>query len=131
MNRTDYLLLITVIVAIAFAAAYHFKPPAPRYYPLEHAWKMENVKGVPSMGWYGRTAWGVGIGAAAGVVAALALLAVPKRADGQARQLPGWAITLLSLAAVVTLVLLAGEILHHEFDKWGTYQTWQIPAATR
>jgi len=128
MNRTDYLLLITAIVALAFAAAYHFKPPAPRYYPLENTWKMENVKGVPSMGWYGRTAWGVGIGAAAGLVAAVVLLAVPKGADGEPRRLPGWLISVLSLLAVLALIGAAGEVLHHEFHKWGTCGAWTIPS---
>jgi len=129
MNRADYLLLISAAVALTFSAAYYFQPPAPRYYPVEHAWKMEHEKGVPSMGWYGRTAWGLAAGTAAGALTALGLLAVPRDANGHPRRLPAWLGTSLSLLVLVVLVALAAQIMHHEFHKWGTYQPWQLPGS--
>jgi hypothetical protein len=127
VHRTDSAFLSVSVALLAFSLVYYLNPPAPRYYPLEHTWRMANEKGVPSMAWYGRSAWGLGAGALAGIVTGLVLSrgwGVGK--DGERKSLPNWLVRVFSVAVVAALFALAGQIVHHEFHKAGTWDPWTL-----
>ena len=130
MKRTDSVFLAIALAVTAFAAGYYINPPAPRYYPLERTWRMTKEQGKPSMGWYGRSAWGLG---AAGLVGALAFAAtrrLPSR-EGNESRLPLWIVRLLTVIALAALVVVAAHIVVHEFSVYGTWGTWELPSPTR
>jgi hypothetical protein len=127
MRRTDAALLVACAGLLAFSVAYYVDPPAPRYYPLEHAWRMANEKGKPSMGWYGRSAWGLGAGLAAGLAMAVALRVIGHRQEGSRRTLPSWLLAVLTVASLLALVGASAEVVHHEFGKWGMWGAWNEP----
>ncbi len=107
MPRT---VLALSLAALVFSVVYGFSPPAPRYYPMERTWSMEKIQGSPSMGWYGRCAWSFG----AALTAYFAVRAATRRRS------PGPRLARASLvAAMVSLVLLAVYMVHHELSKWG------------
>ena len=119
MNRPDSIFLSVCLAMIAFAAVYYITPPAPRYYPVEHIWRMGKTEGRPSMGWYGRSAWGVGAACLVGGLTALLTGAFRSRPELEEtndarRRLPDWSIYLLTAAALASLVLLAGQIVLEE-----------------
>ncbi|MFA6241127.1 MAG: hypothetical protein WC655_09370, partial [Candidatus Hydrogenedentales bacterium] len=70
MTKLQTLLIGFLAAAIAYGFAFALKPPAPRYYPIEHTWSMADLKLQPVTMWYGRSAVSLGIAALAGLVAA-------------------------------------------------------------
>lgn len=114
MNRTDSILLTVTLSVISFAATYYWSPPAPRYVPLERRWSMNPRPDQPSMGWYGRSAWGLGVAA---VVGSLTFAATRPRSNphGTNRTLPVWCVQGLTWLALGALTLLALHIVLHEF----------------
>ncbi len=70
MTKLHTLLIGFLAAAIAYGFAFAAKPPAPRYYPLEHTWSMADLKLQPVTMWYGRSAVSLGIAAIAGLLAA-------------------------------------------------------------
>ena len=127
MHRTDGALLVACAGIIAFSVAYYIDPPAPRYYPLEHTWRMANEEGKPSMAWYGRSAWGLGVGLATGLAMGMALRGVGRCQEGAGRTLPAWLIAVLTVASLLALVGVGAEVIQHEFAKWGTWGAWHVP----
>jgi hypothetical protein len=121
MTRTESTFLTVCAAIIAFAATYYINPKAPRYYPIERRWSTTNDKEKPSMGWYGRSAWGLGVGLVVGIAAAVML-----RGKGRTETptLPGWLIGVLTVLTLLALVGVGADIVHHEFGKWGTWGTW-------
>jgi len=115
MRRTDSIIYALAIAVIAFAAVYLANPPAPHYNPVDGTWAMHQPKGVPSMGWYGRTAWALaGALAAAGITfAGCSLL------GRNARGRPPAAIT-----AMVTIVMLAVLFVTIYFLSVHDYHIW-------
>jgi hypothetical protein len=110
MERKDRIVLAMVIGMLGFVITYYFQPFAFYYYPLEGIWSTEKLSETIAMGWYGRSFWGLTLGALAGSIA-FGLLG------------KGWkilrfdaAIKLLSLLAVTALVLLSVHIVIHEFS---------------
>ena len=104
------------LTAVFYCCVIHFKIAVPRYYPLEHVWKMVNEKGVPSQGWYGLQLYAF---LTAGLVTLVVYLLL--------RQMGCKDVNLRVLmvpAGVVSVLLIAvslGWILCHEFGKWGVW----------
>ena len=71
MPRRDSRSLIAAVGLVAFAAVYALDISTPRYFPLEGEWAVQKAEGMgPGMGWYARSAWGLGAGlVAAGLTA--------------------------------------------------------------
>lgn len=108
MRPKDHNACLWMAAACVTALVYPFMPTTPRYYPLEHLWRWENVAGAASMGWYGKAAWSLAAGA---VAAALLAFVLPHLTERAARSLQKALVTTLYLAYpfAVTLMIL------HEF----------------
>jgi len=116
---------ITYIVGSVFAAmtaffyccTMWFSIKLPRYYPLEHAWKWVNEKGVPSQGWYGMQAFAF---LAAGIVALLVYFALKRNASSET-DLKGAPARILGVVVTLIVIICMGYMLYHEFSKWGVF----------
>lgn len=89
----------------------------PRYYPLEHAWKWANDKGVPSQGWYGMQAFAF---LAAGIGTLVAYFAFKRVVSPEASLKPAQ-IKLCAAAVIFVTLTCMGYMLYHEFNKWGVF----------
>ena len=131
MSRTDSVFLICCIALIACAAAYHWHPSGPRYYPREHTWRTEKLEDEPSMGWYWRSGWAFGVAAAAALGTWVALRAASGKGDpevaGPSTGLPSWAYTTLTVAVLAALTAVSVQIVDHYFTHWHTWGPWDIP----
>jgi len=113
-------LLSAVFVALTnvfYCCTMWFPIKLPRYYPLEHAWKWVNEKGVPSQGWYGMQAFAF---LAAGIVTLIAYLVLKRVGSPQAGLKP---VQIRLCGVITTLIALAcmGYMLHYEFSRWGVF----------
>ncbi len=116
-------MVILCLAVIAFGVVYYLDPPMPNYYPVVNRWEFEaDLKG-PSMGWYGRSAAGLG---AAGIVTWLLSVTLTKTGrepmDKTAGGIPVWlAYGMSVLTAAVLIALMVGIVLHalHEWGLWG------------
>ena len=108
VNSSDRLHLIVTVPIILACAVYFLNPPAPRYFPLENSWSLTAFPESPSMGWYGRTAWSLGVWLTAHVATRL-LTATNGRSCGRV------VTALLTTACVLSLVGLSVYIVWHEF----------------
>ena len=103
------------VFSLSYIAAIFFHLKLPRYYPLEHAWKWVNEKGVPSMAWYGIT----GLSFLVGCIAALGVAFVLGRKYRSADESRGGLEKVLALIAVVCILAALAYTMQHEFAKWG------------
>jgi hypothetical protein len=105
------------LTALFYCCTMWFSIRLPRYYPLEHAWKWANEKGVPSQGWYGMQGFAYVAAAAVTLVAYLILSRSPM---GKNTPKPA---TLKALGVITTLIVVVclTYIAHHEFSKWGVF----------
>lgn len=130
MDRTQSAFLVCCITIIAFSAVYFVNPPSPRYYPRQHTWRMEKVEDEPSMGWYGRTAWGIGAGLLAAIVTGLVVRSKGRRREGEpdaeSAPLPGWAVALLTLVTLAAAIAVSVKIVLHNFHKWHIGEAWTM-----
>ncbi len=115
MRRPGVALLAVTAGLLVFSAVYFLNPPAPRYYPVERAWRLTETGGV-SMGWYGRSAWGLGAGLAAGALAGFL-----RRKKKDTLPLSRRAVQLSTLAVLLALAALMLHVLWHEFERWGVW----------
>ncbi len=92
----------------ACALIYLFPVPGPRYYPLDHLWRMETIAGEPSMGWYAHMAVALFLGA---IVAAIAHRIARRRTAIPAKPM----FHLLAASVVATAILAAGVLTWREF----------------
>jgi hypothetical protein len=95
---------------------FHIK--LPRYYPLEHAWKWVNEKGVPSQGWYGMQAFAF---LAAGIVTLIAWFGLTKRIASPQANLKPVQIKICGAIATLVVVVCMGYMLYYEFGRWGVF----------
>lgn len=122
MRKSDLTyVLVSVFVSLTaffYCCTVRFSIPLPRYYPLEHAWKWVNEKGVPSQGWYGMQAFAYLV-AGAITLAAYAVLSRTRAADR-----PVGPAALKILGVLTTFIVLAcmSFMLHCEFVKWGVFK---------
>ena len=118
-SDTTYL-LIAVFMALTnffYCCTMWFHIKLPRYYPLEHAWKWVNEKGVPSQGWYGMQAFAF---LAAGIVTLIAYLLLKRVGSPQADLKPAQVKLCGVITALVVLVCM-GCMMHYEFSRWGVF----------
>lgn len=123
MKKADMTYILgTVYVSLCslfYCSVSCFHIRVPRYYPLEHTWKMANEKGVPSQGWYGLQGFAF---VAAGVGTLLVYLVIRNLARSQEEVRQG-VTRALGLVAIGALLFAMGYTLHHEFAKWGILAT--------
>jgi len=110
--RGPLLQLVVFAAAIAaFSATFVLNPPAPRYYPIEHTWRVTEPAPGPAMGWYGRS--GVALLAAAAAAVTARFAAGRASAGREPRTLRAWVIA-LSFVIALSLVLTAGAIVREQ-----------------
>lgn len=117
MSRRDTVLLAMAASMIVAAVVFAAHPPAPRYYPLEDAWRWRKEAGVPSMGWYGLSAWMLLAGALAGGIVYVLGRRFTAPPPEQANLLLAWTAAGLTLAAFLAGAMYA--VLH----EWHRLQT--------
>ena len=88
----------------------------PRYYPTLHEWRWDNVKGVPSQGWYGIQSFAY----IAGGIVAIAVYIACKRTGNKDTELKPGIVKGTALATLSVVLVAMGYIMFHEFTKWGT-----------
>ena len=95
------------------------KIPVPRYYPLEHAWKMINEKGVPSQGWYGLQTFAF---LAAGIISFAAYSILKKIGSKIDLNLSPATHKTISILTILVILCSMGYIMFHEFEKWSVFK---------
>jgi hypothetical protein len=130
MSRADSVFLVVCVALVACAAAFHWYPKGPRYFPRQHTWRTRKIKGKPSMGWYWRSGWAFGVSVVAAGAAAAGLKWMAGAADEGTGQpsLPGYAYALATLIALGALTAVSVELVDHYFTHWGTWGPWTIPS---
>jgi hypothetical protein len=122
MKKSDAAyVLIAVFVALTnifYCCTMWFPIKLPRYYPLEHAWKWVNEKGVPSQGWYGMQAFAF---LAAGICTLIAYFGLKRVVSAESDIRPAHFKICGAVATVVTLGCM-GYMLNYEFSRWGVYK---------
>ncbi len=121
MKKSDTVYVLSgIFIALTnlfYCCTMLFPIKLPRYYPLEHAWKWVNEKGVPSQGWYGMQAFAF---LAAGAVTLIAYLVLRRVVSSQADLKPAH-IKLCGVITTLIVVLCMGYMLHYEFSRGGVY----------
>ncbi len=122
MKKSD-ITFITGAVFVAFTSFFYSmamccKIPVPRYYPLEHAWKMVKIKGVPSQGWYGLQVFAF---LAAGILAFMVYLILKKNGSKKTLNLTPTTHKIVSILTILVIVCSMGYIMCHEFGKFGVF----------
>lgn len=119
MKKSDLAYVLSCIFggiySLSYCAKTWFHINLPRYYPLEHTWKMVSEKGVPSQGWYGTTAFAFVVSA---VVTLIVYLVLRKRKATDAALKP---VVVKTIGIVSVLAIISGMVFMslHEFFKWG------------
>jgi len=119
MKKSDLAYLLSCIFGSIYSLTYcaktWFHINLPRYYPLEHTWKMVSEKGVPSQGWYGTLAFAFVVSAAVTLVAYIMLRS---KESTEASLSPA---VVKTIGIVSVLAIIGGMIFMalHEFTKWG------------
>jgi hypothetical protein len=119
MRKSDVAYLLGCAFLSLFSLAYcstiWFHLKLPRYYPLEHIWKLIKEQGVPSQGWYGMVAFAL----VSSAVLTFLVYAVGRSFWRRGKQ-PTPACT-KTIGAISVLILLAcmAYVAIHEFSKWG------------
>lgn len=118
MKQSDITYVASCAFATVFSLAYSatmlFHIKLPRYYPLEHMWKMVNEKGVPSQGWYGMVGFAFVVGAALSV---MLYMLIKRLAPSEAELRP----SVVRLVAYASVVIVVGCMVYcalDEFLKW-------------
>lgn len=108
-------LLFIAIATVVFCGVFVWNPPAPRYYPVERAWRMpSNPAPGPAMGWYGRT--GVALAASLGVAAPVA--GILWRRDRTRRITLGAASVYAIAALLVACLFVSSVAIVYEQRAW-------------
>ena len=120
MKKSDIAFITSAVFVTGASFFYSMvivcKVPVPRYYPLESAWKMAHLKGVPSQGWYGLQMVAF---IAAGIVAFATYFVLKKSCTKKDLNLSPAAHKIISLLTMLVILCSMGYILFHEFSKWG------------
>jgi len=121
MRKSD----IAYIISCAFLAIYslsycatiwlHLK--VPRYYPLQHTWKMVKEEGVPSQGWYGMT----GFAFVASCVITFLLYLLMRSAGAREGMLTPRRVKLVGAISILVLIGCMVYVALYEFLKWGVF----------
>lgn len=117
MKKADIVCVVASVYAAATAFFYCF--PAwfgitlPRYYPVEHMWKMGKTPDMISQGWYGMQGFAYLAAAVVAVITYFVLKAIAKK------DLKPSTIKLIGLTTCVVICVCMAYIMFHEFQKWG------------
>jgi hypothetical protein len=103
------------VYSLSYCAKTWFHIKVPRYYPLQHTWKMVSEKGVPSQGWYGTVGFAFVVTA---IVTLIVYLMLRSRESPDASLNPA---VVKSLGIISLLAIVGGMVFMalHEFMKWG------------
>ncbi|MBI5093489.1 MAG: hypothetical protein HZB26_13740 [Candidatus Hydrogenedentes bacterium] len=111
--RSPFLVLAVLAAAVsAFSITFILNPPSPRYYPLEHAWRLAEPAPGPAMGWYGRSGAALLASALAGAAGGAIARRVEKSIKS-VRSMRALAV-ILTLLIAVGLVAAAGAIVNEQ-----------------
>ncbi|MCD6391902.1 MAG: hypothetical protein J7M40_00175, partial [Planctomycetes bacterium] len=83
----------------------------PRYYPVEHTWKLGKQGGI-SQAWYGIQGFAF---LAAGAVAAITYFILKTKVKGDLKPA---AIKIMGIVTCIFIVVGMTYMLCHEFDEW-------------
>ena len=117
MKKADIVCIVASVYAAATAFFYCF--PAlfsmqlPRYYPVEHMWKMGKTPNMISQGWYGMQGFAY---LAAGIVAVITYFILKATVK---KDLNPSTIKLMGLTMCIVICVCMAYIMCHEFRKWG------------
>jgi hypothetical protein len=103
------------IFSLAYCATLWFHLKLPRYYPLEHTWKMVKEPGVPSQGGYGMVAFAF---LTSLVITSLLYVAIRSLRSAERGLTPFFAKVIGGISILVLLGCMVYLALH-EFMKWG------------
>ena len=112
-------MVYVTLTSLFYCSVSFFHITVPRYYPLEHTWKMVNEKGIPSQGWYGLQGFAY---VAAGIGTLIIYLIIKALVRGEGEVKSGL-IRGLGIAALLAFLFAMGYTLHHEYAKWGILAT--------
>ena len=119
MRKSDFSYLVGSVFIAATAALYAYARWAhvnvPRYYPVEHTWKMVKEPGAISQAWYGVQ----GFAFAGGAVAAFAVFLVLKCIAHKTDKLSDAMVRSVGIVVTAITVVSMGYIAWDEFTKWG------------
>jgi hypothetical protein len=118
MNRRDALLLAVAAATLAAVVVFVLHPPAPRYFPLEGVWRWGKVSGIPSMGWYGLSAWMFAAAAVVGACSYAFVRLLFVRSAANPRASVAWGAAAVTLAAFLAGAAYA---VHHEWHRLETF----------
>ena len=122
MKKSDVVYILSAVfmatTSLFYCCTMWFHIKLPRYYPLEHAWKWVNEKGVPSQGWYGMQGFAF---LAAGVVTLVAWIGLTKRAVSKQTDLKPAQVKLCGAITTLVVAVCMGYMLYHEFSRWGVF----------
>ncbi|UCC98012.1 MAG: hypothetical protein JSW66_19455 [Phycisphaerales bacterium] len=122
MKKSDVVYILSAVfmasTSLFYCCTMWFHIKLPRYYPLEHAWKWVNEKGVPSQGWYGMQAFAF---LAAGIVTLMVWFGLGKRLASEQANLKPAQIKICGAVATLVVVVCMGYMLYHEFGRWGVF----------
>lgn len=101
------------MVSIFYCCNMWFHLKLPRYYPLEHTWKMIKEPGKPSQGWYGMQTFAF---IAAGIVTFIVYRVLRRSVDEI--QLKPATVKLIALAVSVIVSACLVYIMYYEYHRW-------------
>ncbi len=121
MKKSDSAYLIGAtfvsVFSLTYCAIIRFHIRVPRYYPLEHTWRMIKQPGVPSQGWYGI----VGLALiTATLVTALVYVAIRYTGSGE-KQLTPMITKLVGIGVTFIMIICAAYVMIYEFLRWGVF----------
>ncbi len=119
MKKSDITYIVSSVFAAMTAFFYcctrWFSIKLPRYYPLEHTWKLVKEPSVPSQRWYAMQVFAF---LAAGIVALGVYFVIKSTLFNNTQLKPAFAKWLGIIATVIIMVCM-GYIVYYEFGKWG------------
>lgn len=110
------------VAVLAFGAVYFAHVPAPKYFPLEHAWHVVDPGQGPGMGWYGRSGVALGISTIAALVAYVAIRRRTASHPGFSRAMVRWLSSIIMIALGLMTIAIIYEQAH-----WFTKPSVPLP----
>ncbi len=121
MKRSDITYVASAVFTACTGLLYVYARWAsitvPRYYPLEHTWKMVKEKGVPSQAWYSVQCFAF-IG---GLIAAVVVYFVLKSFADKIGDLSNGITKCIGIVVTLIMVFSLSYIVWHEFTHWGIF----------
>ncbi|MCK4999192.1 MAG: hypothetical protein KAS23_06645 [Anaerohalosphaera sp.] len=117
MKKSDMIYIIgsvyVTLTGFFYCLTMWFSIQLPRYYPIEHTWKMVKEKGVPSQGWYSKQAFAYICAAAVTFMVYLIVNKMRNRITLKSSLMRS--IAVICLSSTVYFLLY---IMYYEFHHW-------------